>query len=526
MSHRNSHTTHEREHTRRGFLRTLLGAGAGSLVLGNVPVHGLLAGPLSRALADTSSDRVLVMIRLKGGNDGLNTFIPLHDFGTYRDRRPAIYVPRSEAVTLTESLAMHPRMQPLQKLWQSGGMQVVRSVGYAGQNLSHFRSSDIWATGSDPGEYVNSGVLGRYLQHTYPDYLSSPPAVPPAIQIGGVGNLLFSNADDFNYAISTSNPEQLYAIARTGSLYDLADLPDCTYGEQLGYLRAVANTTFRYAGVLAEAYDRAQNDAEYLDDGLGRQLALVARLLKGGLGTRLFVVEIDGFDTHATQVEDHAQLLHSVAENVTTFFRDLGTDGTDRRVLGLTFSEFGRRVEQNGSEGTDHGAAAPVMLFGPALESNATLGAPPNLTAVDGNGNLVAEHDFRSVYATVLSRWLCIGDSLVDDLLGGTYPRLDGLALHCQATVPTRDPAPGTDPIYLMARREGPEITVIYRLPGVTTAAIHLHDVAGRRIGSPQRAETTPGTHELTLTGNLPVGVYLVTLETDRGVRSVRLPLF
>ena len=526
MSRYDGDTTHARAHSRRGFLRTLLGAGAGSVVLANLPVQSLVAGPLVRELIGGPADRVLVLIRLKGGNDGLNTFIPVHDFGTYRERRPDIYVPQSEAIRLTDTLAMHPRMEALRGLWQAGGMQVIRQVGYAPQNLSHFRSSDIWATGSDPGDYTNSGVLGRYLQHTYPDFLQAPPEIPPAIQIGGMGNLLFNNAEDFNYAVSTSDPEQLYNIARTGALYDLADLPDCTYGEQLGYLRAVANTTFRYAAVLADAYERARNAAEYLDDDLGRQLALVARLLKGGLGTRLFVVEIDGFDTHATQPELHAALLGSVAENVASFFRDLSAAGMDRRVLGLTFSEFGRRVEQNGSKGTDHGAAAPVMVFGPALDSNATLGAPPDLNAVDAHGNLTAEYDFRSVYATVLSRWLCIDDGLVDQLLGKAYPRLEALGLSCQTSVSAGDPGAPGESIYLSARRSGSAVTVTYDVAGARAGSILLHDAAGRKIGPDYRADVSPGHHELILSGNLPVGVYLVSLETDRGIRTARVPLF
>ncbi|MGB3799470.1 MAG: DUF1501 domain-containing protein [Lewinella sp.] len=465
------------------------------------------------------------MIRLKGGNDGLNTFIPVHDFGTYRAKRPDIFIPESSTVKLTPSLAMHPQLGDLRPLWQEGGMRVLHSVGYEDQSLSHFRSSDIWATASEADEYVSSGVFGRYLQDAYPDFLTSPPATPPAIQIGGVGNLLFNNQDDFNYAISTSDPEQLYDIARSGQLYPMDDLPACTYGEQLGYLRAVANTTFRYAGVLAETYGRGRNDAEYQDDDLGRQLALVARLLRGGLETRLFVVELDGFDTHANQADDHAKRLQSVATNVSSFFADLATDGNDERVLAMTFSEFGRRVEQNGSQGTDHGAAAPMMVFGPALQNNATIGPPPTLDDTDDHGNLRAATDYRSVYATVLSRWLCIDDGLVDEVMGKRFPRLDALGLNCVSTS-TAYQEQKLAGIGLSAYRSGTEIVVTYELAAAARVDVHLYDAVGRRVATGFRGEGQVGDNRHRIPGHLPDGIYIVTVETGGRGYSTRLPLF
>ena len=504
----------------------MLGVGAGALVLGQLPVQSLAASALTNALTFGVSDRVLVLIRLKGGNDGLNTFIPLHDFGTYREKRPDIFIPEKEAVRFTDTLAVHPQMAALKPLWEDGAMRVLHGVGYPGQNLSHFRSSDIWATASDAGEYVNSGVLGRYLQETYPDFLTSPPTTPPAIQIGGVGNLLFNNREDFNYAVSTSDPEQLYEIARSGRLYDMDNLPDCTYGEQLGYLRAVANTTFRYAGVLADTYGKGKNAVTYPADDLGRQLSLVARLLKGGLETKLFVVELDGFDTHANQPDDHANKLQSIAGNVAAFYSDLSTDGTDQRVLAMTFSEFGRRVEQNGSHGTDHGAAAPMMIFGPSLESNAAIGPPPVLDAVDAYGNLESAIDFRSVYATVLSRWLCIDDGLVDEVMGGNFPRLDALGLTCEESTSVTSGPDQAAGISLLAYRSASDIMVRFELADGGEISIDLYDAVGHKVHTAFRGLARAGKNEHRIPGQLPAGIYIVSVAVGRRVHSTRLPVF
>ena len=335
---------HATDHGRRSFLFSLGAAGAGGLLLNKFPVSTFSPSPLTQALVEGDDERILVFIRLKGGNDGLNTVIPIHDYGTYQTARPNLSISRDEVVRFAPEVHLHPRLNPLRGLWDNGRMHVVNNVGYDAPSLSHFQSSDIWATASDSDDLELTGVLGSYLEETLPDFLTNPPDTPPAIQIGGSGNLLFNNSDDFNYALSTENPVQLENIVSSGRLYNVTDLPDCTYGEQLGYVRAVANTTFRYAGVLADAYSMGRNTVEYLDDSLGRQLAIVSRLIRGGLKTRLYVVELDGFDTHATQLADHANLMGSLASNTSAFFEDMEKGGHDDRVLAATFSEFGRRV--------------------------------------------------------------------------------------------------------------------------------------------------------------------------------------
>lgn len=518
---------HTADHSRRSFLRNIGIVGTSGFLLNKLSVTATGMSPLAAALATEGDDeRVLVMIRLKGGNDGLNTFIPVHDFGTYAQVRPNIHLQQNELVDFTSTLKGHPQLAPLQSLWNDGQMRVVQNVGYPDQSLSHFRSSDIWAT-SEPEEVETSGVFGRYLNDLYPDFLSNPPVTPPAIQIGGPGNLLFNNQDDFNYAISTENPTQLYNIAQNGQLHDVEAVPDCTYGEQLGYVRAVANTTFRYAGVLAEAFEAGANSSEYVNDRLGDQLALVARLLRGGLKTRLFVVEIDGFDTHANQLQSHAYLMDSLARNTKAFFEDLSTGDIDERVLAFTFSEFGRRVFQNGSVGTDHGTSAPMMLFGKGLNGNGMTGGLPDLTDLDGGFNMKHQVDFRSVYATVLSNWLCIDGGLVDELLGASYQRLEDIGLACQGITSTGNPQ--AEKLSLKAYISGSDLIMEYDLPAASNVGVHFFDVAGRKLSSPLKGRRSGGSNVERLPLNSigwASGVYVVSLEVNGRMYSRRIGLF
>ncbi len=517
---------HTADHGRRDFLRNMGMLGTAGFLLNKLPVSATSMSPLAAALTSGDDERILVVIRLNGGNDGLNTLIPIHDFGTYQAARPNIHIPRNEAIDLTPSLSLHPQLLPLQSLWNDGAMRVVQNAGYTDQSKSHFRGSDIWATTSDADQFVTSGVLGRYFNDQYPDFLTTPPATPPAIQIGGPGNRLFNNEDDFNYAISTRNPTQLYEIARTGQLYDTSNVPECTYGEQLKYVRAVANTTFTYAGVLAEAYDAGSNSAEFENDRLGDQLALVARLIRGGLKTRFYVVEIGGFDTHANQAMAHATLLNSLAKNVKAFFKDLERGSIDQRVMTMTMSEFGRRIDQNGSQGTDHGKAAPMMLFGPGLNGNGLTGGLPNLGG--GSGDLGYEIDFRSVYATVLNNWLCIAPELVDQVMGRSFPRMEDLGLFCQGTTSTRGPVRAAN-IGMNAYLAGSEVVVDYKLPTAAMVGVHFFDVAGRKLSSPYQGRQSAGEQSQRFSLNnigWSAGVYVVSLEVNGQMYSRKISLF
>lgn len=495
---------HAREHAaawdRRSFFKALgIGIG-GSMMLGGMRVGATALSPLTKALAAADSDRVLVFIRLKGGNDGLNTIIPIYDYSTYANLRSSIRINESDAFNLSSEFAMPNYMDSLESFWNDGKMKVVHGVGYDDQSLSHFRSSDIWATGTDEDEVLTSGFLGRYYEEEYPDYLNNPPADPLAIQIGSVGNLMFRGSDATDYAFSVTDPNQLYQLAQNGWLHDVNNLPECLYGEQLGFLRAITNSTYTYAGVINDAYEASSNSVTYPNSPLSNQLALIARLIKGGLGTKVYLVTLDGFDTHAVQPEAHQTLLTDLADGVTTFFQDLAASGRENDVLGMTISEFGRRPEQNGSEGTDHGAAAPSMFFGPALEGNGFIGDHPSLTSLDFNGNLVHNVDYRQLYASVLEHWLCIPETEVDEaLLNVHYDRLE-LGFECLTGVAKNDRSGLKHQALYMP--DG-AITIEYTLPSSMEISVELFNIMGQQVERLESGFRPQGTYRVPVKGSM-----------------------
>ncbi len=519
---------HEQDHnrwSRRSFLRNVGIAGSMSMLLGKTPITAMANSPMAMALTNNNSDRILVLIRLKGGNDGMNMIVPLFDYGTYQAYRPDIAVQQSDLFNLSPEFGMPNYMGALENLWQDGSMKVVNSVGYADQNLSHFRSTDIWTSASDADELVTSGWLGRTLDQQFPDFLTNPPDMPPAIQIGGVGNIMFDNPDGTNLGVIVSNPEELYEIAQTGELYDPLDVPDCYYGEQLGFLRTITNSTFRYAEVIADAYAASSNSVNYTTS-LGEQLALVARLIKGGLETRLYVVSLDGFDTHANQDTDHPVLLEDIAEAVQSFYLDLAAGGESERVLSMTFSEFGRRLEQNASNGTDHGAAAPMMMFGSGLNGNGFVGPNPDLQNLDQVGNLQYGVDFRQIYATVLEHWLCVEAATVDAVLGDTFIRMPEIGISCSPV--SSNSLVNTPPLKHRPLYGNGEVTIEYQLTESMPVTVQIFDILGRPVETLFQGNQLPGTHRHVFrsrNARLVTGIYIYVIQAGRQRYSQKIRL-
>ncbi|WP_445386092.1 DUF1501 domain-containing protein [Robiginitalea sp. IMCC44478] len=435
---KNTSEAHDQEHkfwSRRSFLQALGIAGSGSMMLGSNMLTASAPSPLTAAIANAPSDGILILIRLSGGNDGLSTVIPIEQYDTYANARPNIYIPESKVLKLTDEFGIPSYMQSLEEMWGEGAFKAVHGVGYENQSLSHFTGSDIYAntdltTTGFSG--LNTGWMGRYFENIYPDYLVNPPAAPAAIQIGNFGNLIFQG-EETNYAFVTSNINQLEEIAETGQQYSLDPLlfDGCMYGDQVKFLRGVANTTYEYSGLIHEAYERGQNQVEYQDNGFARQLALLARLIKGNLGTKVYMISMGGFDTHGNQPLAHERLMTNLSVAVKDFYDDLNFTQQDNKVLSMTFSEFGRRIFENGSNGTDHGKAAPTLFFGSGLEGSAFVGEHPSLEDPNSRGNLEYTMDFRDLYATVLAEWLCVPIPLVEQhLLGHPYNPVN-LGFNC-----------------------------------------------------------------------------------------------
>ncbi|BFP40719.1 hypothetical protein FGF1_15640 [Flavobacteriaceae bacterium GF1] len=537
------HEGHDQEHknwSRRSFMQALGIAGSGSMFLGSNLLSASGPSPLMSAINQAQTDNILVLIRLNGGNDGLSTVIPIQQYDTYANQRPNIYIPESKVLKLTDDFGIPSYMSALEPLWGQGQFKAVHGVGYENQSLSHFTGSDIYAntdltTTGFSG--LNTGWMGRYFENIYPDYLINPPEAPAAIQIGNIANLVFQG-DETNYAFVTNNIDQLEEIAETGFFYDIATAPfdNCMYGDQLRFLRGVANTTYEYAGKIHEAYERGQNQVEYQDNGFARQLALLARLIKGNLGTKVYMISMGGFDTHGNQPLAHERLMSTLSIAVNNFYEDLAFTEQDNKVMSMTFSEFGRRIFENGSNGTDHGKAAPTLFFGSGLDGSAFVGDHPSLDQPNGRGNLEYTMDFRNLYGTVLAEWLCVPRAAVEQhLLGYQYQAVD-LGFNCSGETfdeiamdndpPTLPDTPPRDDEEGMAN-EDQRSQVVHRpyyptdnnphiyleMPFSAHVDIQLYNILGQNVGTVYNEMVLEGAAEINIRervrGTLSTGKYI-----------------
>lgn len=438
LSDRDAHAEDHRLWSRRDFLTATGFLGAGSFLLGKLPIRAFQPTPLMAALAGGSNDRILVLIRLDGGNDGLNTVVQRGN-SQYYNIRPTIAIQENNMWALSPQYGMPLATNALQPMWNNGMMKVIFNVGYPEPNYSHFRSYDIVASASDSNTVVDTGWLGRFLGTEYAAFLEAPPVIPPALQIGLQNNLVFKS-DVANMSLAISSPQEFYQIAQSGQLYSTASLGNTPRDLELAFVRQTANAAFRYSSTIQSAYAKGKNNVTYPnpdDNPLAEQLAIIARLIKGNLGTRIFMVEISGFDTHAKQFDTHLDLLNQLSVAVKTFYDDLafGNSGIEQKVLGMTFSEFGRTIFENGSNGTDHGWGTHVLMFGGGL-GNGFTGQYQDLSNPDPFTDPSFNVDFRSVYATVLQDWLGNSPELVQFVMGQQqFPILNGLVPAIPAPV-------------------------------------------------------------------------------------------
>jgi uncharacterized protein (DUF1501 family) len=511
---------HDRDHaawSRRAFLtRSAVAAGGTAFLLGGVPVRATSGSSLLHLLARYGGDRVLVLVQMAGGNDGLNMVVPVTN-DLYYQRRPTIAVPASNTFRLSNDYGLHGAMQGAEPLWGDGHLAVVQTVGYPDHDLSHFRSTDIWATASDADETLSSGWTGRYLDHAYPDYVTSPPDYPVAVRIGGASALLL-RGDHTAMGMSFSDAGQLLQLATTGQFYDEGDVPANTFGEELSFVRSVYNAALRYRDTVVNAANAATNAVEYPAGELGSSLAVVARLIKGGLPSRLYVVQHGGFDTHADQTNQQPFLLQALAEGLAAFDADLADGGRSDTVISMTFSEFGRRVEENGSRGTDHGTAAPLLLAGGGI-AGGLFGDGPDLANLNGDGNLHHSVDFRQVYATLLLQWFGVPQAQVDAILGGAFPMLDFVGNPVAAEPGAVPPTAVLEPPYPNPFKGSTTVAFALDRPGPVTLTVT--DARGRLVARLAHGPHTTGRHAVPFrAAGLPSGVYHLRLETTRGVQS------
>ena len=492
-------------------------AGVGAFVAGAVPTRAVLGAPALNPLAAAAGERVLVLIQMEGGNDGLNTVIPIYD-DRYHRNRPSLAIRETESLEVGQQFGLHPAFEPLRSRFSDGQMQVIHAVGYDNPDLSHFRSTDIWVSASDSNQTLRSGWVGRTVEGRWPHVITAPPSSPLAVQIGGAA-MMFRGMET-NVGASFRDTEQLTRLAEGGVSYDPAAVPDTRYGRLMAYTREIANQSYRYAAALQDSAADGENDVAYPDGSLAEQLAMVARLIKGGLGAKVYHVSLSGFDTHALQAETHARLLSEFSAATTAFMDDVAVGGRAEDVLLMTFSEFGRTVVENGARGTDHATVAPMFLLGRGLASS-TFGVMPDLDVVNEFGDVEHIIDFRRVYASVLETWLRIPGHLVDQALGRNFERL-GLFADSVGVSSLGMPSGYTlgEP-YPNPSREFARLAV--SVPAPTSISVDIFDALGRRVGT-VGAQVVLGITELTIPlAGLPPGSYFarVHVGTHTQTRSI-----
>jgi uncharacterized protein (DUF1501 family) len=396
--------------TRRQFLKTSL-ASCSLISLGaTVPVFlSRTAAAAPEANQPGARDTILVVVQLTGGNDGLNTVVPYAD-PEYAKLRPNLRIPKDQVKKLDDAVGLHPAMEKLAKLLDDHALAVVQGVGYPNPNQSHFRSMDIWQAGSTAAT-LTEGWLGKALKKM--------PAAP-AFHLAGANDsspLALAGAPARVPTISSLNDFQLQVTAASGA--DTREQRAVIEGVAqtggqpglLDFVQRTAANTYASSRRLQEVGKNYQPKVPYPNTALANHLKVAAQLIDAGLGARLFYVAIDGFDTHANQLNTHANLLRQVSEAMTAFYQDMAARGHKDRILMMTFSEFGRRAHENGSRGTDHGAAAPMLLVGGKVKAG-VVGRHPSLTDL-ASGNLKHAIDFRQVYATILEQWLGVASQEV-----------------------------------------------------------------------------------------------------------------
>jgi uncharacterized protein (DUF1501 family) len=405
---------------RRDFFRTAVPATLLPSLLNGFSFRAFAGSPLMQALTSaTLNDHALILIQLNGGNDGLNTVIPLDQYTNLSAARQNILIPDTQVLQLNgyADTGLHPSMTGMRQLFNDGRLNIVQGVGYPSPNFSHFRATDIWLTGSDSSQVLSSGWAGRYLNYEYPNFPTGYPNAtmpdPLALQIGSTVSLALQGPSS-SMAMAISDPTSFYNLIN--GVQDPA--PNTFAGKELTYIRTVAQQSTLYSSViLAAANNITQQSSLYPAAGinsLADQLKIVARLIAGGLKTKIYMVNLGGFDTHSSQVGTtttsgtHADLLAKLSEAITAFMDDTIFLNIEHRVMGMTFSEFGRRIVSNSSDGTDHGAAAPLFVFGKDVQQG-ILGTNPVIgNNVNVNDNIPMQYDFRSVYASLLQDWFCV----------------------------------------------------------------------------------------------------------------------
>jgi uncharacterized protein (DUF1501 family) len=485
---------------RRDFLRNTVPAAAiFPAIIDGYSVKAFNSNsPLLQALMDPAidTDHVLVIIQLSGGNDGLNMVIPVANYSGYYNARTNIAIPEARILKLTgnSQTGLHPAMTGMQALFNDGKLNIVQSVGYPDPNFSHFRATDIWMSGSDADKNVTTGWTGRYLASEYPNYPAGYPndtmRDPLAIQIGSVSSLALQGPN-INMGTSITDPTSFYNLVN--GIQD--PVPNTPAGHELAYIRKIAELTNQYLTRIKEAAGMVTQQAAYpVDNGLADQLKIVARLVAGGLKTRIYMVGAGGFDTHSMQTEtadtttgNHAQLLGGLSSAVKAFM--------------------------DGSSGTDHGAAAPMILFGKNVIPGIVGTNPAIPTGANVNDNIPFQYDFRSIYASVLEKWFCVTPANLETILFKNFQSLNIINDAKCTGINTPNQEAGDSLVSNYPNPFTETTTIRFTTRGGHTL-LQIIDALGRVVRTPVDSIYEVGNYSITFDGGgLPSGVYYARLQ-------------
>jgi uncharacterized protein (DUF1501 family) len=552
---------------RRDFIQKLSMA-ALPITLGGIPMRLMADNSLTRMAGQSTNDRVLVILQMHGGNDGLNAVIPMTDYDQYYFRRPNIAIPIKNSIrkmiTLDRTLppdaqvGLHPDMIGMKDLYDRGRMAIVQGVSYKNNNGSHFRGRDISFMGGSFDDYLSSGWVGRYLQQefapqNYPADFPNPDMLDPlAIEMGSDVSLIFHQEGNIPTSISINDPQGFASLVNglqgfqdTGidpRGYPPQALVNTPYGKEISWILGLEEKSKDYAQRLYEVFLKSkESTVTYpetypfnaprgsLRNGLTPQLKLVARLLEGGAKTKVFMVKIGGFDTHAGQVEsydptmgNHAALMYHISSAMHAFQNDLRERGLEDRVLTVTTSEFGRRVASNGSYGTDHGTGGPMYIFGKGVQPG-LVGKVPDLT----EDNVDMQYDYRQVYASLLRDWMLVSEEKINNdiffknFLNG--PKEEGTGNYENLTLAT-PVISGVQENFVRSRfalmdcfpNPAKESTTIsYRINNTSHVQLNLLDNSGRTIKKLVDEQQEGGEHSVKVSlVDLPAGPYLYRIQT------------
>lgn len=472
-----------------------------------------------------AEDRVLVIVRLNGGNDGLNTLIPLDQYDNLVIQRQNVLIPEASIIPLNSTNGFHPSMSGMAGMFAGGNLAIIQNVGYPEQNRSHFRSMDIWSYGSvDPA--TNTGWMGRNFDAHFPnfpdDYPNTDYPDPFAISMGYEVSATCQGLMG-NFSHTVNDPFQAVNVGSGSAIND-----GTYYGSHMEYLSTIIAQTNAYGAQVNDAANNGSTESTLYDENnpLAVHLRYVAQMISGGLKTKVYIVNINGFDTHSEQVEEgstttgtHADLMKTVSDAISAFQDDLNLLGLNQRVAGMTFSEFGRQVASNSSLGTDHGDAAPLFLFGSCL-SGTIIGPNPVISdTVEDQAGLPMQIDFRDVYASIIRDWFEVDEAAVQGMFEHTvtfYPLLRACSL-------------GISDLSKISFD-----SLVYPNPCVNHATLKflckdewvkadIYDLNGKLVQNLVDKHLDPNKHEIHFdTEKLPLGTYQVYIQKKSGNETLK----